>query len=285
MKHLLFFLPVLFTGYAFQKHSGILTLSEAMDKGIIKVKVTGAGGYSGKCLEAEIKNIGSKKTEIIIEPGMIFKPEDPDMQNILVVKEVKIPLEKNAIKKVKLTGFCCEASDRSPAGGTMFKPCTNKNNKLSELARFLDKHTYPDDMMQYAVWSVSDNKSVSHIYNENSTTVKDLREEVCRLTGQKNEWFNTNVTTYTNDEGYIETQPVRITGEIKVRIEKPTVLFQGVYKENGEIAWEPHKVADIGSTGTMTYQFKLKVKGWDKGKYYVKVTSEGNQLLKQEFEI
>lgn len=271
--------------FAGRKDQCTLTLREGVSKGLLKINVSSLGGYSGQCLEAEIRNMSGKHCNVLIEAGSVFNPEDPEMQDILVVKDETIPLDKNNIKKIKLTGFCCKAHNKAPSQGTVFKMGVLKNAKLAELAHFLSKNKFSANVMQSAVWSVSDGESISHIYDENAADVKTLREEVCKLTGQKNVWQNTSVVRHTNDNGYIETAPVKISGEITVKIEKPAALFQGVYKENGEPAWEPHKVADISQTGTMTYQFKLQVKGWDKGKYYVKVTSAGNELLKQEFVI
>jgi hypothetical protein len=37
--------------------------------------------------------------------------------------------------------------------------------------------------------------------------------------------------------------------------------------------------------GHYEYEFKLTVRGWEKGKYYVLVKAGEKQLLKQEFEI
>lgn len=286
MKLLTFFLSAaLYLGYPttnFLTSEKTVNLAAALKSGLVKIKVKGLGGYSGKCLEASLTTT-SPRLNVLIKAGTVFKPEDSGMQDILVVKDQMITLNKNTPGKVQLTGFCCKASNRSPSKDTKFTTGKVSNTKLIDIAEYLNKNKFSDDVMQNAVWCVSDDKSVSYIYDKKPETVKALREELCKLTGQKNNWFHTNASRTVDERGYIESQPVRVTGEIVVKVDKPMVLYQGVYKENGEVAWAPHKVSDINSVGTMTYQFKLHVKGWEKGKYYVQVTNSGKELLKQEF--
>jgi hypothetical protein len=260
-----------------------LSLEEAVKAGVVKIKVKGLGGYQGKCLEATLT--AGSKINLIVKPGTLFKPADPDMQDILVVKEEILALNKGVPKKIQLTGYCCKASNRCPQAGTGFTLSKNENKKLEEIAVYLNKNKFSDHIIQNAVWCVSDNKSVSYVYDSNREKVKGLREELCRLTGQENNWFQTEATHNMDENGYISMEPVHVTGDVTVKVDKTMILYQGVYKENGDIAWEPHKVAVVTSKGTMSYEFKMYVKGWAKGKYYVKVTNSGKELLKQEFMI
>jgi len=265
--------------------SAALLLGEALAKGWIKLNVSGTGGHSGSCLEAKIINLSGKKLSLRIEPGIVFKPDDPGMQDILVVKEQVIEIDGKAGKKINLTGFCCISHNRSPAKGTNFKMSGKTDPKLIELAKYLNKGNYETDAMQNAVWSISDQQSVSEIYDENPEKVKPLRQEVCRLTGQTDNWFNRQVERHVNNEGYIESEPTKVEGRLIFNIDKPTAVYQTVYKENGEVAWDPGKAIDISFTGEISMKFTVTVKGWSKGKYYIKITRPGKELLKQEFTV
>lgn len=260
-----------------------LTLEEAVKNGTVKMKIKSLGSYQGKCLEATFTS--NSKINLLVKAGTVFRPGDPEMQDILIVKEELLALTKGVSKKTQLTGYCCKASNRCPKEGTVFTLHKTENSKLEEIAGFLNKNKFNDHITQNAVWCVSDNKSVSYVYDANRDNVKGLREELCRLTGQENNWFHTEATHNLDANGYISMEPVNVTGDVTVKVDKPMILYQGVYKENGDIAWEPYKVAVVTTKGTMTYEFKMYVKGWAKGKYYVKVTNSGRELLKQEFTI
>jgi hypothetical protein len=207
------------------------------------------------------------------------------MQDILVVKEQMIVLDKKTTKKSNLLGFCCISENRSPKKGTHFKLAKEVNPKLVDIANHLNKNKYSEDAMQNAVWSVSDDQSVSEIYDEAPEAVKPLREEVCRLTGQTNDWFNRKVNRTINDDGYIESEPTKIDGNLIIEIDKATSIYQTVYKENGEVAWAPEKTLDIKFTGKISMKFNITIRGWAKGKYYVKISRPGKELLKQEFTV
>ncbi|MCE3225543.1 MAG: hypothetical protein K0S32_94 [Bacteroidetes bacterium] len=262
-----------------------MSLKDALAKGLVKLNVTGLGGHSGECIEAGFQNVSAKKVSVKIEPGLVFKPEDPGMQDILVVKEQIIVLNGKASKKSNLLGFCCISSNRSPKKGTKFTVAKEVDPKLVDIARHINKNKYSEDAMQNAVWSVSDNQEVSEIYDEVPETVKPLREEVCRLTGQKNDWFNRQVNRSIDEEGYIQSEPTKIDGNLVIDIDKPTSIYQTVYKENGEVAWAPEKALDINFTGKISMKFNITIRGWAKGKYYVKITRPGKELLKQDFTV
>ncbi len=278
-----------FALYSFTNSTAVpdtpLKLEEAIKKGIIKLSVTGLGGHSGNCISAKIKNTSTQNISLKIAPGTLFKPDDTTMQDILIVKELLVNLEKNSEKSQPLTGFCCISENRCPSEGMNFKLGKVSNPKLIEIAVYLNKSKHDENTMQSAVWSVSDANSVSEIYDEEPEKVRPLREEVCRLTGQTNDWYSTNTNRVVDERGYIQTEPVKIAGDISVEVKNPAPIYQGVYRENGEEVIANKKVFDISRTGMLTYKFAMQVKGWKKGNYYVKVTMSGKEILKQKFTI
>jgi len=262
-----------------------INLEDAIKKGLVKINVKGLGGHSGNCLEAKIRNISSKNISLIIKPGTLFKPNDTSMQDIVVVRGLLFALEKNNVKTQKLMGFCCKSSNRCPSVGMDFKLVKVSNAKLIEMATYLSKAKCNENAMQSAIWSISNGHSVSEIYDDDAQKVKALRAEVCRLTGQKDNWYSTNTNRVINERGYIQSEPVLVNGLIKVNLEKPAAIFQGIYKENGDVVEAPEKLFDVPGRGELTFKFSLKVKGWEKGKYYVKVNLSDKEILRQEFTI
>ena len=196
-----------------------------------------------------------------------------------------VDLEKNTSRTHKLFGFCCKSHHRAPSKGMDFKMGKVTNPKLTEIAGYLSKSKYETGAMQSAIWCISNGYSVSQIYDDDALKVKPLREEVCRLTGQKDDWYSTHTDRIVDERGYIQSEPVKVAGNITINVEKPAAIYQGVYKESGEEAVPPRKAFDVPRAGLLSYKFAMEVKGWEKGNYYVKVTLSGKEVLKQAFTI
>jgi hypothetical protein len=290
MKKLILALIFLISFSSFNKDPGktviVTSLEDALKAGSAKLNVTGLGNHSGVSLSATLKNNTPKPILIEVPAGLIFNPSDTSMQDILIVKTEQVSIPALASKSINLIGYCCEATNRSPEKGVSFKIAAKKNVKLQELAKFINSNPFEEDDIQAAVWCVSDGKSVSEIYNLDRNKVEPLRNEVCRITGQKNEWFSKEVNYLVDSQGYINPEPVLVSGLIHLENVKPgSKLKQEVCKANGEVIWKPAKESDLGRGGKITYNFNLKVTGWEKGKYYVKATIDGREVMKKEFEI
>lgn len=287
MKSLAVFVisAVSFVVYSFSGDLSTYRLDEAMSKDLIKCVATGTGNYSGSSMLATVKNKSDKKLFIRIPPGMIFQPADTGMQDLLIVREALMVLEPGASRTVELQGFCCRSSNRAPSAGISFKPIKTSDPRLTTVAEFINSNKFSPDAIQSAVWCISDKHSVADIYAEDPSSIKPLRDEVCKLTGEKDVWYSSQVEHKVNEQGYIEAIPVEVSGSITITLNKATKVKQVVYKADGEVMWAPNADMTIPHAGTISYKFRLEVKGWEKGNYYVLVTDSNKTLLKQSFSI
>ncbi|MBA3900363.1 MAG: hypothetical protein H0X62_09175 [Bacteroidetes bacterium] len=261
-----------------------INVIEAINQGIIRLDVKSKGGHSGGCLSASIKNTASERITILIPPGTMFHPEEPGMQNIIVVKEKLLALNRNESKTTVIIGFCCNLSKKSPSEGMAFKAAKSTNKNLIQIANFINGQNFNDDAIQSAIWAVSDGNRISEIYDENPEKVSSLRKEVSEITGQPITWYATRTNRTTGEDGFINNEPVLVTGEISIKVEKPCTLIQEVFNEKGEVKWRI-KDMEIPWAGSMNYDFQLRVSGWPKGNYYVKASIPGKVLVKHDFVI
>lgn len=275
----------LLISFTTEKTSSELVISEAVKKGFVSFNVKGKGGHSGFCLKGIVQNKSTNTISVVIPAGMIMEPADSTMQDLILVKAERIILKKGEIKPIELSGFCSIAGNRSPSEGMTFFPVVTKNQKLRDLAEFISKNQFSDDAIQSAVWCVSDGKNISEIYADNQVAVAPLRAEVSKLTGQKDNWYSIQASRTIDENGYIQSAPVLVTGEIKLKLDKPEKIKQEVCKENGEVVWSPNGFLELPKSGSLTYSFKLKVRGWEPGKYFVRASIPGRVLIKQEFSI
>jgi hypothetical protein len=287
MRTLLFLVLLFGSSTLLSKNDEFVNVLNAIKSRSIKATATSKGGHTGRCIKAQFQNLGNTRLVIDIPAGVVLHPTDTSMQSILLVKGMKIELEKGKTSNVELYGFCCNSNKRSPQEGITFSFADHSNSKLRELAHFMSKGKYPTYAMQDAVWAISDpgQHDLSQIYHDNPDSVKALRAEVARLTGQKDNWYSLKTEHQVDDRGYIISTPVVVTGNITVSLDKPGKLLQEVCKENGEVVWTPKNTLEAPRSGNMTYTFKLKVTGWEKGKYFVRVSVPGKVLLKQDFTI
>lgn len=263
----------------------LISLDKAMADGLLDIKVSSTGGYSGKCLEIAVMNKTRKPLNIKIEAGTVFLPEDESMQNIFVVNDQAVALLPDRLTRHQVAGYCCEAGDRCPSDGTAFKVSKMNNSKLLQLSAFMHDKKFDDEVKQNAVWCVSDNHSVSDIWSENPDEVKSLREELCKITGQKNVWYSNKNKVTVDESGIINREPVLVSGEISMTIDHPISFTREILHEDGSVMFTFPGETNVTRTGKFAYDFELTVRGWEEGKYFVQLRNGDQVLLKQEFKV
>ena len=263
------------------------TIEELVKNPNFEVKFISKGGHSGKCVGLEIKSKFHKNIEVLIPEGTLFYPANEKEQTLITPIQEVLAIGKNRIVEYTLNGYCTESSDRSPVKLGAFKLGKNKNEKLSKLlVAFKKNKNLKNGVIQEAIWCVTNNNSVGNIYSDDPKDVIELKKAVSEITGLKIPWQSTKRNLVTNTDGYIVAEPVKITGKVIFSTEKPTKLSGKIINsENVEV----YKLQDSTSIPKVTnarMKFNVSVKGWDKGKYFViYTTSEGKEIVKQEFEV
>ena len=262
-----------------------VSLQDAEKQLLVKSGVVSNGTYKGDCIDLTLSNQKSKAVKVMVPAGTVFIADDEGEQNILVVSDIICFLKPGESKSFDISGFCCEKSDSSPGTGSTFKTSLHKDEKVNKLSAFLKDKNYPESAKQDAVWCVANGAPVSNIYIDDEKHHKELRNFVCELTGQKDTWYATP-QNYTIDESRnINSETVEVNGMLSCDIDKPTHVSNEIYGDNGELIYKMGEPMLFPRKGHYNYEFKIKVQGWEKGKYYVLVKGGDKQLLKQEFEI
>ena len=261
-----------------------ITLEDAVKQKLISADIKGNGGYSGNCLKLAIKNLGNKSISISIPAGTMFKPSDDGAQNILVPKDQIFVLAGSENKNSLVRGFCCEATDHAPSKDMSFAISKNTNPKMVQLINFVKTKSYADNILQDAIWCVSNNHEITDIYAPNMEVIKPLRDELCKITGQKDEWYSTPKEHKVDEDGNISHETIQVSGQIKFKALANGKVHNEIYdSENKVLVKNPNSFEVI--PGNIEYGFDIKVKGWKKGTYYVKVFENEKVIHSQEFKI
>lgn len=262
-----------------------LTLQEAIDKGMVEAKFESTGDYSGEAINVKIKWLKGKKQPLTIPHGTQFISDDEYDQDIFILEDQDIFVQSNQEESYPLLGYCCQANNAAPNESSGFTMSTAKSKDLLSLAKFCNNKRLDDHSKQAAVWAISDNNSISDIYDIENPMVKNLRKEVARIKNIEDNWYST-VTDYEMDEERnIARQPVEVKGDLQYEFKRSGKLSYAVYDENDELIKHLGDGLPITRPGSYSFGFNLKVEGWKPGKYSVKLSMNGNIIHSQAFEV
>ena len=284
------FLPVtllLFAALAFvvNPNPGIeeLVLNAAIAAGDVTAEVSSNGKYSGRSVNLKLTNTTSKKLTIRVPAGTAYAPANDDEQTLFQMEDEFIVLEPKATKFHMIAAFCSESSDGVPTEGSNFKITTPKNKKLDELAAYVKGKNIPKTSYQEAVWAVSDNYPVSTI-EANTPESKAFRQYVADLTGQTNTWYTATQNYSVNAQRRIVPLPTIVKGQVEFPSDGVSVIKQEVVDKDGVVRFEMPP-ATPKKSAKCTMDFSVKVVGWEKGDYTLRIVMNDVELKAYPFTI
>lgn len=283
MKTVILIVSVLFL-FSFSNNSTQnVTIFDAIKNNQIQFTAISNGSHSGGSILLEIENLKNIKS-IIIPSGTRFKSEFDGDQDLLNTEEEVIVLNKNTTRYT-LDGFCVQQNNMSPTEKSKFTIAKETNENLIKVAKYLDEKGFSDDIKQTALWSVSDHSDVSGIYENGNKEVQELREYICSLTGQENVWYNTNPTYSVDENRNIIQETTKVEGLISYTVQRTGNMKMEVCKENGEVLRSLSSNTPITNIGEYRFNFSVKVKGWQSGKYNVRLKIDNEIIHQKDFEI
>lgn len=296
MSKKIFFIPatmVLFVVLAFSysikdkpDNEKSLSIEKAINEGVVSAKFKGAGTYSGESVELEIKNLLSVDTLIRIEAGRRLTSDDTTLQDILIVKELELFLAANEIKRLKLFGFCCQAHNGAP-GYTGFKAGYMEDSAFVVLANYLAQSNLPTDVMQSAIWVMSDKHSLSSIHSDNEKDkekVKNLYKLISALKGIDYvfPWYTLKYKTDT--ARVFSGRPSRMFAEVDYYLGNNSSVDLFI-KDANDILVKKMFVNRPHHRGEYTYRFTLDVANMPQGKYYLRLYADNQLKMEKVFEL
>lgn len=289
MKTLFNFCLIAIFGIAFASYSladSNITLAEAIAQGKVKIEILPFGTTGWDAMQVNVKNISGAKMKLIIPKGTLFVPDINDEQTLITSEDEIFALNAGQEKLIARKGFCTELHDHGSKESSTFTFGFSGNTKLMNLINYMDSIGITnEDMIQNAVWSITDNSPVGYIESDEDTTRERLlRQRVCALTAQAMPWYDTESKIIITPEREFIIQPTEVTGEIVINSDVPITL-QGVVKDaTGKVLYtNPNQ--SHAPDGETTFDYVLHVEGWEKGTYYVVYTCNGKEVINQAFEI
>ena len=255
-----------------------IDLNEAIEKGLIELEALGAGGHSGECLKVKLKNLQKKDLEITIPAGMVFEANDSSLQNLMIVKEETLLVEKGKTRIAKLHSYCVEAWDGSPGEGTPFRLGKMAVGNLLAFAQFLsaEKH-YNNEYAQNAVWAVSDEDRLENIGDP------ALAKHVAKLLGKPEPQYNVKYKQ-PDVSRMLPGTPVRqmqealsMNGLFYYTLATDKIVNFELYNEEGEMVHALFKNRRQ-KRGYHKFRFEFEISNLPKGKYYARLMSGRDKI-------
>ncbi len=234
----------------------------------LSTHIIGTGGHQEECIDFNIKNLKKDTLFILIEPGRRLVSLDSTLQDILIIKKYEIILPPLVSIIIKGYGFCCQSSNRSPRINSKFNIGFMASETWIRLAEFVDKHHFPANAVQHAVWVMSNNHPISSIHNEKPEIVFELKKFVAELKKQELPWYS---LTFKQDTSQLFSNvPEKLWGTINYRVKHQTIISINIRNSKGEIVTTlVERVAK--SPGNYSAAINLPVKNWPKGNYTINI--------------
>lgn len=245
-----------------------ISIEKHINNNNISTSITGIGGYTEECLNFEIKNLKIDTLFILLEPGRRIVSADSTIQDILILKEVKITLPPLASIIVKGYGFCCQSSNSAPRFGSKFNIGFMAPKTWITFANFIDANNFTPDAIQNAVWVLSNNHPISSIHNDKPELVLELRKVVAKIKKQELPWYS--LTFEKDTSNLFSNKPERIFGKIDYYIKHNTIVSINIRDDKGNVITTLIEKLAL-NPGEYYYKLNFPVSNLKKGEYSINV--------------
>lgn len=225
------FLCLILSSYNPQKNyvisSSAISIESALKYDLISYEIVNNGSYKGECITINLQNKTSRALNVTIEPGRNLISTDTNKQDILIVKEALFALTPMGNSTKNLFGFCSQAHKNSPSEGEKYLVGEMKDANIIKLAEHLNKNKYPISAMQYAVWTLTNNRPVASIFHEDRDSIVGLQDFLSFHKKQITPWYS--IEYMSTDSGMVSDNAKTIYGTLKADLEKGRVIKVVVY--------------------------------------------------------
>lgn len=258
------------------------SLEEAIKAGKVDVNVHSNDSRSYSNVYITVKNLSSNSQRILVPAGTLYTPDEDDEQELIQLNDEILVIKPKEENTFEIKTYCTEAHDRSPDGS--FSLNVNKNEKFKTLISYVQNNPGITAGLQDAVWAISDNENINNVPG-GSETQNSFREFLSGVTGQENSWYSSPQQYDVDPYGNINRETVNITGDLEFTASRAMRVHEEIQDGNGETLIKSDRSFQLRG-GNVKYQFAIRVKGWEKGTYFVKVLNEeSEELVVREFQV
>jgi len=168
------------------KKPTVLPISEAIEKGFLELKISGAsdprlfhevvdrdGIHFGKCMAIIMKSNLDTLVLLRMDGGTELIPFDTAFQTMIVTKTVELPLFPNQTYATKFYAMCGQIHDDPPHIGSTYKVGELADSNTVKLAKYFERNFIQNMIAQHALWAYTDEADLKELekYGADSLTI------------------------------------------------------------------------------------------------------------------
>lgn len=258
-------------------------LKEAISQGLVTVNAIGEGGYTGKVMALEITNLHKKELLVDIPAGLQLHSEDTTIQDLIITDMRQLALASGAKRRVVINAMCIQPHNGSPYAASVYRLGDLANDTLVKLASYLATKGIDDELGQSAIWAMINNEGLENVYGPDRTRLQDLLEYMHQLTGKPLPWYNKEKAPPPPGEVFSQ-EPAIIHANFEFKLAMAGTAHLAIYDEAGDVVYVIQDNMMVRS-GKSMMKFRIEVRGYEKGKYYVRLQLNGNLQEEKMFEL
>ncbi|MFL5762586.1 MAG: hypothetical protein ACJ77K_01510 [Bacteroidia bacterium] len=261
--------------------TSVLSVEDAVKKGLVKLSIKGKGGYTGDVIEMKIHNLSGQPLDLKLEAGRRLDSKEEGDQDILVTQAQEFIVSSGQHKTINVNGMCCQAHNSAPTVKSFYSVGKLADSNLIKLANYIDKnHYYTNYSAQQSVWVVSDDNSLGSIGGDDEKIRKGLREFVSKLTGKTVPPYD--VVYQSGNDGSAMGRAMRVEGIFEYDLPMNCHATMFICNERGEVV---QTIFDNIATERGDYKiyYTFRTKDLPQGTYYARVNADG--MLQKQMKI
>ncbi len=165
LKYFLLFTSILCFSFVSRANDGPVALRKVLLNKKVTLQAISNGGYCGTCLHLKLVNNTQQDLEVLVDPGMIFTPEDSSFQPLIAWGDETIALAANATGELDLKTFCGKYDAHCPAKNIKYTYRKQADTGLLKTLAFTKNKDYRPYLVQTAVWVFTNNRNISTVYD------------------------------------------------------------------------------------------------------------------------
>ncbi len=258
------------------------TMIEALKKELVSINAAASKeSYHDKGLALTIENKTANPIKILIDPAMIFQPEDTTYQDLVLEGQEYLVLSANGKKTINLQSYCGKSYASAPYENIKYNFNKQGDSVMIKTLQQIRKMGINKDIGQKAIWVLTNDHSLSNIYDP--TFDKESRSLItfmAKLLGKEKPGYFAFQPVYAipGATAY-KTKSLKIYADFKWQLPESLAMTLAVYNEQGQVietAFENREMAKGYYELTASFE-SINVPA---GNYYFRL-KEGDNIIKE----
>jgi hypothetical protein len=250
-----------------------INLSEGMANGLVTVKAWANGnGYHNKSLHMAITNTSDKAIQVVVDPALIFRPDDTTYQDLVLAGTDLIVIKGKGTTEMESQVFCGKSYAHAPARNVNFTFLRSGGEVMAKVMGFINQNKIYDALGQDAIWALTNRHELNGVYDSNRPELsKKLLDFMSAATGWPvPEYYKQYATNPRGSGPVVAPKALKMLANFEWILQAPKKLTLGIYDKDGKMIQPVVENEDFGKGGHRV-RVEFEAEGVQAGTYYIRL--------------